>query len=201
MNPPIISAPRDVARTKADAYRAQLRKRHDPEYAAAAEAYQLLADGHKLLDIGVAIREGGYDEKMRPRLALARADRRQVYFEWGRYSTTGVYNTNASERWGQQHATLIERINFNRRHGLADAVSGFALVPMIPADVRPAGNATRWHILWEVDAWSDTRIGPRPPTDPYLLRRVRGDLFVVLAEWNLTELEKYVMASRAHVTS
>lgn len=28
-------------------------------------------------------------------------------------------------------------------------------------------------------------------------KRVRGDLFVILAEWDLTELERYVMGGRA----
>ena len=35
------------------------------------------------------------------------------------------------------------------------------------------------------------------PRDPYLLRRITQDLFVVLAQWELTETERFVMESAA----
>jgi hypothetical protein len=203
MNVPVITAPAHEAREKASAYRAQLRKRNDPEYSAAAEAYELLAQGKKLIDVGVAIREGGFDEKMRPKLAIARADRLQVEFIWAGDRDRAVFDTNAPA--GRDHPQLREAVNFNRRHGRHSdggwglTVHGFSLVPMVPADVRPNVNLKDCHILWEVDQWADERIGAKPPTDPYLLRRLRGELFVVLAEWDLTDLEKYVMAGRARV--
>jgi hypothetical protein len=78
---------------------------------------------------------------------------------------------------------------------------GFALVPMIPAAVRltlPTGTTDRdSFILWEVEEWADRRIGSRADRDPYLLRHLGGDLWAVLAEWDLTELERAVMAGRA----
>ncbi|TWT34974.1 hypothetical protein KOR42_53530 [Thalassoglobus neptunius] len=33
-----------------------------------------------------------------------------------------------------------------------------------------------------------------PPGDPYLLKKISGEFYAVLAEWDLTELEKAVMA-------
>jgi len=46
----------------------------------------------------------------------------------------------------------------------------------------------RFHILWEADWHLD------PPQDPALLRRLMGDLWVVLAVWDLTSLERAVLA-------
>ena len=46
-----------------------------------------------------------------------------------------------------------------------------------------------FHVLWEVESWT-----PEPPRDPALLRHLRGDLWSVLAVWDLTELA----ARRAH---
>lgn len=37
---------------------------------------------------------------------------------------------------------------------------------------------------------------PVPPTDPFLLRHLGGTLYVVLAQWDLTPLEKAVLAGR-----
>jgi hypothetical protein len=42
-----------------------------------------------------------------------------------------------------------------------------------------------------VEEW--TRV---PPRDPALLRHIRGDLWVVLAVWDLTDLERLVLSQR-----
>lgn len=207
MNAKTISMDRNEAREKAAAYRSQLKRRKDAEYEAAAEAYELLAKGKTLIDVGIAIREGGFDAKMRPKLALSRADRMQVRFTWEPHDDIGRFDSNLNAGgWGRKRPQFVEAVNFNRRHNVVygpnnwgKRVEGFALVPMVPADVRPNVRMVDCHILWEVEEWSDTQIGPKPPVDPYLLKRVRGDLFVILAEWNLTELERLVMSGRAKV--
>ena len=48
-----------------------------------------------------------------------------------------------------------------------------------------------FHILWEVEQWD-----PTPPVDPALVRHIRGDLWAVIAMWDLTELERAVLAAR-----
>jgi hypothetical protein len=48
------------------------------------------------------------------------------------------------------------------------------------------------HVLWEVERWELV-----PPTDPALIRHIRGDLWAVLATWDLTEIERHVLAQRA----
>jgi hypothetical protein len=202
MNTKTMSMSKEAAKEKADAYRKALARRSDDEYAAALTVYEAMEEGLTVIDVGAAIREGGFDEKMRPKLAIARADRRQVEFEWRGSNDIATFNTASPNANGHQSRGLIERVNFNRRHGQRDGkwdtdVRGFALVPLIPADVRPEGQQRNWHIIWEVEQWADQRIGARAAPDPYLLRRLSGDLFVILAEWNLTEVELLVTQGRA----
>ena len=65
-----------------------------------------------------------------------------------------------------------------------------AITPMIPAYLRPRHALDNYHILWEAD-WHAI------PRDPYLLRRIGdADLWLVLAAWDLTEVERAAMASR-----
>lgn len=59
----------DQAKAKLRAYRAQLHRDIDGRYAAAA--YKTLAKGTPLIELTPAIRSGGFDEHMRPRLAIA----------------------------------------------------------------------------------------------------------------------------------
>ncbi len=55
----------------------------------------------------------------------------------------------------------------------------------------PKGSNENYYVLWEVDHW--TR---EPPRDPYLLRRITDNMFVVIAAWNLTDLERAVIKGR-----
>lgn len=71
----------------------------------------------------------------------------------------------------------------------------FALIPMIPADVLPERYDPQTHfILWEVEQWSEERIGARPDRDPFLLRHLGGELYAIVAEWDLTDLERAIIA-------
>ena len=80
------------------------------------------------------------------------------------------------------------------RSGWHNRAEWWALVPMIPPlGVRLAGGGShlREHfILWEVDDWSTSRPQSLPPYDPYLLRPLGGDLYAVVHEWDLTEIER-----------
>jgi hypothetical protein len=67
---------------------------------------------------------------------------------------------------------------------------------MVPADVRASvtGTLAEYFIPWEVEQWANRRISSRPDRDPYLRKHIGGDLYAVVAEWDLTELERMVMA-------
>jgi len=55
--------------------------------------------------------------------------------------------------------------------------------PHIPPALRPKINLKNFHILFEVQSWEEY------PVDPFLLRRIQGNLFLIIAEWELTPLE------------
>ena len=74
--------------------------------------------------------------------------------------------------------------------------TGFALVPMVPADVRPKGALSNFFVLWEVQAWASRAQVMQPDRDPYLLKHLAGDLYAVVAEWELTDLERAIMTGR-----
>jgi hypothetical protein len=80
---------------------------------------------------------------------------------------------------------------------MSEAAEGYALVPMVPPTVKTHHALQKLHVLWEVEQWADQRIRAEADRDPYLLRFVGGDLWVVLGEWELTEVERSVMAGRA----
>lgn len=196
MNVATISVPMAEARKKRDAYERRLRRMaasnpHYEEYRDCQMLYWHLAQGKTLIDVEDAIRNAPRDAKGRPMLAIARADRRQV--ECQRRPESVTFDASALFNGA---GNLIERIGGMERTAEAWA-RGYSLVPLIPADVRPdKGHPRDWHILWEVEGWSDRRLDAEPDRDPYLLRRVSGMVFEVLAEWDLTEIEQRAMRSR-----
>ena len=195
------------AQARLEAYKTTLRKRHAAEireeYKAAAAGYEALARGTPLINLQNAIRSGGFDEKMRPRLAVARGDRKQVKFRWSRSSATALFTT-ASRNYRRGSDTLDLRIEMGRRpydEGVKEWwICGWALVPMAPPEALEAiggGSYLKNHfILWEVEEWADSPIQIVPDRDPLLLRHIAGDLYAVMAQWDLTELERQVMTGR-----
>jgi hypothetical protein len=68
---------------------------------------------------------------------------------------------------------------------------GTAMVPMVPPDVIKDGRGcdlAKHFVLWEVESWAAA-----PPVDPMLLKPIGGDLYAVVAQWDLTELERAIL--------
>lgn len=203
MNAPTISMPREIAQQKLDAYRESLRRRADDEHAALARAYEALAEGTPLLSLQEAITAGGTFEDGRPRLAVARADRRHVSVYSRRAGAALVLAFDARRdagRWDHRHRAGSLVIELPIMEGGPGVVNqqGYTLVPMIPADVRNrmTGQPKDHFILFEVEAWSDRPLNARANPDPFLLRHLGGDLYAVVDEWDLTEVELLVMQGR-----
>ena len=196
MNVERITMPRDVARERLSAYRNALHRRADVEYERVASAYESLAKGMPVLRLTDAIAHAPRDEKGRPRIAIARADRRQVRiarersWEGGRF----VFDTIFVSRFGRAPAHGIIRVpNHETPREMPD---GYAIVPIVPPEARLRNDLTKHFILWEVEQWSERRLDARPDRDPYLLRRIAEDLYAVVAEWDLTDVERAVMQDR-----
>lgn len=182
-----------LAREKLKAYRARTHKDAEAEYSAAAKLFEAAADGDRLIVAGDVIRNSPFDEMGRPKLAIARADRKQVALY--RQERDMLFDSRAN------HSPYDDHINSQLMHRYAAPYHKqkygwerwYATVPMVPADVRPeTGQLRQWHILWEVDIWLDRPV-VEPPRDPFLLEHVAGDVFKVIAEWDLTPLEQQAM--------
>lgn len=199
MNVPLITMPKDEAAEQLREYRRALHKRADAEYQAVARGLSALANGTPILSLQQAIAAGGFDAKGRPNLAVARADRGQVRMWWERNQAHFDTSRGTAGAGPSMRRTVeLERPETATHGGSWWGPSGYALVPMIPAAVR---NSVRYSpaqcfILFEVEQWSDTPLGVRPDRDPYLLRHLHGDAYAVLAEWDLSEIERLVMAGR-----
>jgi hypothetical protein len=203
-----------VAQAKLDAYRGALERRHsaevDGEWRAAADAYKELAKGTPLIDPEAAIREAGWRADARPVLAIARADMARVDWRVSRNSLrwnpeTKTYIGNWSPMEWHYAALRRKESGWSRRNGAGKAFlipnitaeppsepkGGVAMVPMVPPDVLPARGCdlSKHFILWEVESWDAA-----PPIDPILLRPIGGDLYAVVAQWDLTEIERAIIA-------
>lgn len=189
---PIAMDPK-VAKAKLDAYRQQLRRRSDAEYQAAVQGYKALAKGTRLISLGQAFQQAGLGADGRPRLAVARADRKEVKVERTIWRTPPGYTFSDPSSDRRSMMTLVAFPD------PPQCKVGYSLVPMVPADVRPNVALDKCLVLWEVEQWADRQVSARPDRDPYLLKHIAGDLYAVLAEWDLTPLERAIMGEYRRV--
>lgn len=152
--------------------------------------YRAIARGGVVIRAFDSIRKGGADHKGLPKLAICRADAKECFVRISgdgsaRFMDTAWINGNtAKSRYFD-----FEAGSFPIPGGRV--ASGKAMVPLIPVDVRPARGLANYTILFE-PIWE-----PVPPIDPMLLRRIgKGDSWLVVAAWNLSEIERAVMADR-----
>lgn len=217
-----ITEERETARELFEQYRSQVRKplranateaqrelrRLDTEM---ARAYKQLADGVTLLRLAETIRAGGLVERPTgwgkgytaalPKLAVVRADARRVYTLGVTRAGTVTFSAALTPEWRQlsEARDNIVRVTgafdegeYKSRQTGSNTIWS-ALTPTVPPKYRPE-NLSSYHVLFEVEDWQRE---PQPPgRDPALLKHVGGDLWAVLATWDLTELEAAVLGQR-----
>lgn len=194
-----------------ESYRREVRDHHDAEDAAIAKGYKALADGTPLIRLSEAMKLGGVrrvewkngNATTVPALSVCRADQP---FAW----TNGVDPRGGLTIAGKKsHSPLNRRDVLRFDSGSFEVLEGTrqtwdgwnngryrlnALTPNIPPPMRPSISLRNFHIIWEAE-W---KVAPGPPPgDPALLRHVGGDLYAVLAVWDLTELEQAVLSGRS----
>lgn len=191
-----IEMPRAEARKLFLDYRRAVRERQNDEDAAIMRGYRALSQGMQVINIRDAFEAAGFDEKGLPRIALARADEKFLdctknwdarfafhfpHSGWGHRcqfaagrcrSFGGIPGSPRAEKWLWLHAR--------------------AMVPNVPPALRPKAALSNYHLLFEAE-WREI---PRPPGDPALLKHIGGDLYAVLAVWDLTPLEQAVLSGR-----
>jgi hypothetical protein len=195
---------RDAVRSTSKEKYAEARRDYEAIDRAVMRGYKEIAKGHQLLQLSEALRIGGVEERTWeddhwqdgkyvrrtfagtfPRLAISRADARHVFCSGIQRDGTVIFT--ADDRWSRRKADEVraERVfdepeSRNTRHHRA-------IVPTIPPPLRPPHKLSGYHILWEAE-WD-----LQAPVDPALLRHLGGDLYAVLAVWDLSDLEQAVL--------
>jgi hypothetical protein len=156
--------------------------------------YKRIAQGKTVIRALESIRAAGVDAKGLPLLAIARADAPLCYWHpRGGWRNRGAHFND--KRWPtdrapakialQSKTVMIDWPEVPDQNNVHEAI-----VPLIPVHLRPKRGLANYHILWEAE-WTK-----RYPVDPFLLRRFGGDAWLVVAAWDLTEVERAVMSSR-----
>lgn len=187
----MLKETKEAAAAKWHEYAQAFKKTRDPIYGDLKKVYNQIKNGNVVIDIFTAIQGGGVREGNQPNLAIAKAVGKKVFC---RYYGDGSVNFCNGDEWKRpmKADVVLKKClpAWNKKWDGA-SVRLQAPVPIIPPRLRPAILTDDYYILWEVDTWT-----PLPSRDPYLLKRITSNLFVVCAAWDLTDIEMAVMAGR-----
>jgi hypothetical protein len=164
-----------------------------------ARAYQLLAKGKLIIRALESIVAAGVNEDGLPKLAIAGATAKACFLE---RHVNGGCTMKSSANWRAKSNSYDWRAGsftfpadsfpwaWDRKSRVYRSEHK-ATLPIIPAYLRPKRGLQNYHVLWEAE-WE-----PLPPRDPWLLRRIgKADLWLVVAQWDLTEVERAALSTR-----
>lgn len=163
-------------------------------------AFRAIARGQVVIQAAESIRKAGWGADGFPKLAMTRANAERCVVSCSSSGTAIAFH-DASSRAGYVRAryrvenmpprenTPYEQPAWSSRRWAVERAE--ALVPLIPLPHRPQHNLRNYWILWEA-VWQPARA----PRDPLLLRHLEGDLWLVLAAWDLTDVERAVIEQR-----
>jgi hypothetical protein len=205
----VVTMDRQAAIEKFREYEAAVKRTHAKADEVMAETYRALKDGHGVIHLASALKKGGVHANGSPKLAISRADETMCFFRrhnegGGLYGATikqARFNHQGSQaayrqyrvpdqtfpNWSKLRIT-IGQPQAHQPSGWWDVCS--APVPRIPPKLRPADARSRYQILWEVAEWKLVA-----PVDPLLLRPLTHGLAVVVAHWDLSQVERMVMGA------
>ena len=205
-----IQMPVEKAKEEWKRYNELIKKRKEQYLKDMKKCMYELAKGKELIDIYKVVEKAGVNKECYPKLAISRADWKEVYF-CKKDSGRGIYSRLGSE-WAsrsdgdidlQPHTFMEwsrskEELKTDKRTYNIDISWQIAnqkiktKVPIIPSQLMPDGDLKNYYILWEVEKWEDL-----PETkDPLLLKRITENLFVILGAWDLTPLEQSIISGR-----
>ena len=150
-------------------------------------AYRAIAQGKMVIKALQSIANAGLNAEGLPKLAIGPACAEFCFVE---LRANG--SAEFTPRQWMNYRNRSERIPLPvGAFGGAKSRSATAITPIVPLRLRPKSGLWNYHILWEA-IWH-----PEPPGDPFLLRRIgKTDMWIVLAHWDLTEVERMALASR-----
>lgn len=196
-----IEMPREEAQAKFEEYRASVKIRHDREDEMIMRGYKALAKGQQIIDLGATVQAGGGDripsrwhrqeDMWVPKLAAMRADQKWCHVYTSPQGRVCFHHEGRPKSNETRYFLQLPEGTLPTPQGTyACHWEARAMVPPVPPGLRPADNIGNYHVLWEAE-WQ--RVAPK---DPALLKHIGGDLYAVLAVWDLTELERCVLAGR-----
>lgn len=152
--------------------------------------YQKIAQGKTVIKALESITVSGLNEQNLPKLAIVRADMAICRFRGWQDGSAKFRDPEARPCY--ESRSRIFKFPAGSFPGVSHGWSEHeAIVPLIPVGIRPKRALQNYHILWEAE-W--TR---KIPIDPMLLRRMgKGDLWLVVGAWDLTEVERAALAAR-----
>lgn len=172
----------------------------DPIDGEIMQAYRLISKGKVIIRALESIRQAGLTRDFLPKLAIAPATAEKCFLtryrdgqfrmaprQWGRGGKRNMFDFREATfvfpaesfpmDWSGKHRSSISEHT--------------AQVPSVPLHLKPRRGLASYFILWEA-TWH-----PEPARDPYLLRRIgKADLWLVLAQWELTEVERAALSTR-----
>lgn len=155
--------------------------------------YREIAKGNVVIKALESIIKAGVQASGYPKLAIVRADQPFCYCD---RMTDGRVIFHAHE-WTNWRAAADMSIHLpSGSMPRMNPPPGFwstqrAITPIVPGHLRPKHALSNYHVLFEAE-WS-----PNVPKDPLLLRRFgKADLWLVVAAWDLTEVERVALQAR-----
>ena len=180
-------------------YKAYQRDRHfeTPIDREIKRTYREIAKGNTVIKALESIVAAGVHADGTPKLGLVRADQTRCIMQRnsaGRFSLSAPGYEVKSRAAADMHFVFPDGSLPTQQHPNGWWRSYEAIVPIIPLHLRPRTGLDGYHILWEAE-WNRT-----VPIDPFLLKRLgKGDLWLVVAAWDLTEVERAALQSRVRM--
>ena len=185
-----ITMPRQEARSAFLAYRRAFRDAKDKEQAkqdgALMRGYRAIVNGQSVIDLHQAMRGAGVNAQGLPKLAICRADETHCTVIMTANGRAHFYR--GEDRWSFRTTPVSVPVDTFPRN--PNGTRGTAILPSIPPQFRPPAKLDGYYLLWEAE-WRKV-----VPVDPMLLKHLGGSLYAVLAQWDLTPLERAVLAGR-----
>lgn len=192
--------PEEQAKAEHKKYCELLKNRKDEHLKIMKQAMYFAKQGKSIIDIYATIKKGGLNKNKEPRLAIARADINEIFFE-RRDTGSGRFcmESGWSRKGWKTDVDLPQKtfkVEWEKELRADGTQTSFvkdktikSKVPIIPAMLMPDGDLKNYYILWEVKEWE---LLPEAK-DPFLLKRISENLFAVLGAWDITELERAVI--------
>ena len=194
-----FTIPKDKAEKAWKEHLKLLKTKKDEGLEILKSAYYHASKGHKIIDIYQAMQSAGLNKDGWPNLAICRGATPECCFE-RRKKGAGTFHHEDLSSWNiasnRSSVSLPEGTFMDltvKQYPNRNENYRYAVVPTVPAQHYPKGNLDKYFLLWEVETWYEKSQIPVPPIDPFLLKRLSPNLFAVLAEWDLTPLERAVI--------